>query len=134
MGDQSQLLIRLAGGAHPSTTRIFGKTQAYALVLSNCRNVTMKGLSFFATTIGIWKPSSGVDMGGSQLEDCSFKYPKASRRPLRQTEVFGPMQPQHLVEDCNCVSYFQVNQNRIIGCQVLKGDDSDTCNFLDVWW
>ena len=80
------LLVRLPGGVNPSTVSLHGKVATWAIVLYDCSNVTLKGLRFFATTVGMAQSGStdgetGEALGGNSVVGSVFDYSTASFRP-----------------------------------------------------
>ena len=66
-----------AGAAPPAVVeRGTPSNVALSLACIGCANLTVRGLSFFATTTFIF------DSPGATVEQCSFSYPSASRRSL----------------------------------------------------
>ena len=76
---KQRLLLRLPGGADPGSTSLYGKVSTWAMVLNDCTNVTLRGLTFFATTVGIYNTDTST--GGNTIVDCAFDYSTASLRP-----------------------------------------------------
>ena len=71
------LLLRLPEGVSDiSSLTLTGKVQTYAFAFDGCAGVTLRGLSFFATTVLLY------DIENATIADCSFRYASASRRAL----------------------------------------------------
>ena len=70
------ILLRAPVGMDPNDYRYFGKNVTYSLVLRGCSKVTVKGLTFFATTMFDWRSIR------TRVDTCHFNYPSFSKRAL----------------------------------------------------
>lgn len=62
---------------NPTGKNIKGKVQTYAFSFKESSNITFKGLSFFATTIAMYRSKE------STIEECTFSFPSCSKRMLK---------------------------------------------------
>ncbi len=79
--DDGQLYVwsEVGDGSDLEDSIIRGKNQDFALVLSDCNNVTIEGIKFFATTISIQNGNNVV------INDNVFSFPNSSKRMLGDT-------------------------------------------------
>jgi len=71
-----ELYLISKDGIHPDSSEIRGKKQSYAMVLDGCSNLSIRNITFRATTI------SGVACSHLNIENCTFDYPSSSKRIL----------------------------------------------------
>ena len=79
--NDGQLYIwsEVGDGSDLANSVIRGKNQDFALVLSDCNNVTIEGIKFFATTVSIQNGNNVV------INDNVFSFPNYSKRMLGDT-------------------------------------------------
>lgn len=104
--DFSQILWRPPPDvSDPNLVRIHGKNTTWAIVLAECTQTSVRGIQFWGTTIGLWKTTSGDTVGvDNTVEDCTFDYPVASRRSLREVAEMTVRSVRHLYDE-NVYSY-----------------------------
>jgi len=71
-----ELYLMTKDGHHPDSLNICGKVQSYAMTLSGCQYLSIRNISFTATTI------RGTDCRYLEIENCTFSYPSYARRIL----------------------------------------------------
>ena len=76
--DAQMLYYKPPAGQHPRTLDIRGKTQSYALDVSDSSYIQVKGLTFFGTTFCFSQSQHCT------VEDCDLSYPSYSRRMLKE--------------------------------------------------
>ena len=73
------LLVRLPAGLASQgigSVTVTGKAQTYALAFDACDGLTLRDISFFATTVLLYESPDAT------IEGCTFDFPSASRRSL----------------------------------------------------
>jgi hypothetical protein len=135
--EQQHILLRLPGGIDPSTTSLHGKVASWAIVLHDCTNVTLKGLRFFATTIGMFQSASthagtGEPLGGNAVVECTFDYSTSSLRPrgvvaqLRPDLLLGYTAWSEWYPEGNSLVAIPGGAPMFFVCQQLKDCETNT--------
>ena len=79
--DNGELYVwsQVGDGSDLQSSIIRAKNQDFAMILSDCNNVTIEGVKFFATTVSIQNGNNVI------INDNIFSFPNYSRRMLRDT-------------------------------------------------
>ena len=82
--NNEMLFVLPQNGVDLNNTSVRGKVRDYSVLIDNCSNVNIEGLTFFATTIKVDNTSYLT------ISDCNFYYPSYSRRMLGELQGAAP--------------------------------------------
>ena len=110
------------------------KKHDFALSLTNCKNITIKNIDFFATGYNLQRSEN------IRFENCRFDYPSNNKLALGNYKWFAPTNNK----DQKASSVFGGKNNQFINCNFIRsnaplyfmGEKTQVvnCHFEDIEW
>ena len=82
--DNEMLFVFPQNGVDLNNTSVRGKVRDYSVLIANSSHITIKGLTFFATTL------KADNSSYLNISDCNFYFPSYSRRMLGELQGAAP--------------------------------------------